>query len=138
MRGPSGTLTKLYYDDAGALYAMQRGADRFYVASDQLGSPRLVISKSGAVVREIAYDSFGKVLSDSDPSFELPIGFAGGLGDPATGLVRFGWRDYDPATGRWTAKDPIRFEGSPDNLYAYVGSDPVGKRDPSGLQMTRR
>ncbi|MFQ5515845.1 MAG: RHS repeat-associated core domain-containing protein, partial [Myxococcota bacterium] len=54
--------------------------------------------------------------------------------DPDTGLVRFGARDYDPEVGRWTAKDPIRFAGGL-NLYAYVGSEPINRIDPSGLAM---
>jgi uncharacterized protein RhaS with RHS repeats len=50
-----------------------------------------------------------------------------------TGLVRFGKRDYEPASGRWTAQDPAFFAGSPGNLYAYVGSDPATLTDPTGL-----
>ena len=47
--------------------------------------------------------------------------------------MRFGLRDYDPAAGRFTAKDPSFFEGSPGNLYGYAGSDPISMRDPTGL-----
>jgi len=47
--------------------------------------------------------------------------------------VHFGARDYDPAVGRWTAKDPIRFGGGQSNLYVYVGDDPVDFIDPTGL-----
>jgi len=43
------------------------------------------------------------------PSSKLPVGFAGGIPDEATGLVRFGYRDYDPATGRFTARDPLLY-----------------------------
>ena len=42
-------------------------------------------------------------------------------------------RDYEPETGRWTARDPILFEGGQANLYLYAGGDPVGQRDPTGL-----
>ena len=62
------------------------------------------------------------MLSDSNPGFQ-PFGFAGGLYDPDTGLVRFGARDYDPVTGRWTATDPISFAGGQANLYGYVIND---------------
>jgi RHS repeat-associated protein len=65
----------------------------------------------------------------------VPFGFAGGLYDPDTELVRFGARDYDPETGRWTAKDPIWFAGGDTNLYAYVGNDPVNLIDYSGLRV---
>jgi RHS repeat-associated protein len=56
------------------------------------------------------FDEFGNVLTDTNPGFQ-PFGFAGGIYDGDTGLVRFGARDYDPQTGRWTAKDPVGFLG---------------------------
>jgi hypothetical protein len=49
-----------------------------------------------------------------------------------TGLTRFGARDYDPTTGRWTAKDPMGFGAGDGNLYAYVGGNPISRIDPSG------
>ncbi|MCH2039483.1 MAG: RHS repeat-associated core domain-containing protein [Saccharospirillaceae bacterium] len=62
----------------------------------------------------------------------MPFGFAGGLQDTDTGLIRFGYRDYDPETGRWTARDPIGFAGGDTNLYGYVLSDPINLVDPNG------
>ena len=53
--------------------------------------------------------------------------------DRDTGLVRFGYRDYDPDIGRWTAKDPIGFAGGDTDLYGYVLNDPVNNIDPGGL-----
>jgi len=55
------------------------------------------------------------------------------LYDSDTQLTRFGYRDYDSYTGKWTAKDPIGFGGGDSNLYGYVLGDPVGGIDPSGL-----
>ena len=70
-------------------------AGTFRILSDHLGSPRLVVNAStGAVVEEIDYDEFGNVTNDTSPG-STPFGFAGGLYDPPTGLVRFGARDYD-------------------------------------------
>ncbi len=42
---------------------------------------------------------------------KVPFGFAGGLYDRDTKLTHFGFREYDPFIGRWTAKDPILFAG---------------------------
>jgi RHS repeat-associated protein len=130
---PSGTLTVYYYDTGSRLYALERGEAWYYVATDQVGTPKVVTNAAGNEVRALEYDSFGCLVSDSNPDFYLPIGFAGGLADPDTGLVRYGFRDYDPAAGRWTAKDPIFFAGGQGNLYAYCGSDPMNYFDPSGL-----
>jgi RHS repeat-associated protein len=135
-RDAGGTLTTYYYDDAGRLFAMQRGAVRFYMATDQLGSPRVIADATGLVVRTLEYDAFGGITQDSDPGFELAIGFAGGLTDRVTGLVRFGVRDYEPAAGRWTARDQTIFGGTQANLYAYVNNNPVNLVDRSGLVST--
>jgi RHS repeat-associated protein len=62
----------------------------------------------------------------------IPFGFAGGLCDPDTGLVRFGARDYDASVGRWTSKDPLVFGGGQNNIYAYVGNDPINEVDENG------
>jgi RHS repeat-associated protein len=98
---------------------------------DHLGSPLFVVNTgTGEIVQAMKYDSWGKVLLDTNPGFQ-PFGYAGGLYDPETGLVRFGARDYDPSIGRWLNKDPIRLEGG-WNLYAYVGNDPVNFIDPKG------
>jgi len=83
-------------------------------------------------VQRLDFDEFGRVLADSNPGFQ-PFGFAGGLYDPDTGLVRFGARDYDAESGRWTSKDPIRFKGGDLNLYGYVIGDPVNWTDPYGF-----
>jgi len=104
----------------------------YRIVSDHLGSPRLVIdSADGSIVQRIDYDEFGNIINDTNPGFQ-PFGFAGGLYDQDTGLTRFGARDYDAETGRWTAKDPIRFQGGDTNLYGYALGDPINLIDPSG------
>jgi RHS repeat-associated protein len=111
---------------------MVQGGVTYRIISDNLGSPKVVVnSATGAVVETISYDEFGNVLSDSNPGF-IPFGFAGGIYDRDTGLLRFGARDYDPSIGRWLAKDPLLFGGGDTNLYGYVANDPVNWTDPSG------
>ena len=101
--------------------------------TDHLGSVRFVVNlNTGAIVQELEYDEFGKVLKNTNESFQ-PFGYAGGLYDHQTGLIRFGARDYYAAIGRWTTKDPIGFYGGGTNLYVYVKNLPLSRIDPLGL-----
>ena len=113
---------------------MVKGGVTYRIIADHLGSVRLVVNTStGDIVQKMEYDEFGKVTQDTNPGFQ-PFGFAGGLYDEDTGLVLFGFRDYDPETGRWTRKDPIGFNGGDCNLYGYVLNDSINKLDIFGLK----
>lgn len=131
----SGNLAQRFeFADGRLPVAMTMGGVRYFLTYDQVGSLRAVTDGVGNVVKLIEYDSFGHVIAGSDPTFNVPFGFAGGLHDRDTGLVRFGFRDYDPDTGRWTAKDPILFAGGNTDFYGYVVNNPVNLVDPWGLK----
>jgi len=111
---------------------MIKGGNTYRIISDHLGSPRLVINVTdGLIVQRMDYDAWGNLITDTSPGFQ-PFGFAGGIYDLDTRLTRFGARDYDAETSRWTTKDPIRFEGGDVSLYGYVSGDPVNYLDPNG------
>jgi RHS repeat-associated protein len=113
-------------------FMLKNGAS-YLVITDQLGSPRLVVdSATGEIAQRMDYDAWGRVTLDTNPGFQ-PFGFAGGLYDQGTKLVRFSARDYDPSVGRWTARDPALFGGGDPNLYGYALGDPVNLSDPEGL-----
>ena len=130
--GSDNLIQRFEYADGRMPVAMTQGGVTYYLAYDQVGSVRAVTDESGNVVKRIDYDSFGNILADTNSSFAIPFGFAGGLHDRDTGLVRFGYRDYDPDTGRWTAKDPIGFAGGDTDLFGYVQNDPVNFVDSTG------
>jgi len=112
-------------------YVLKNGST-YRILSDERSSVRWVVNVAdGSVAQKLDYDEFGRVTTDTTPGFQ-PFGFAGGLYDPDTGLVRFGLRDYAAETGQWTARDPIRFEGGQFSLYSYVGNDPLNRMDPLG------
>jgi RHS repeat-associated protein len=109
-----------------------RGDTTYRVITDHLGSVRMVVNAmTGIPVQRIDYDEYGNVIFNSNPGFQ-PFGFAGGLYESATKLVRFGARDYDAFAGRWTAKDPIGFEGGDINLFSYSKNNPICYTDFNG------
>ncbi len=123
----------VYPEDANVPAYMVKAGVTYRLLTEQNGSVRLVVnSADGSIAQRLDYDAFGRVLLDTNPGFQ-PFGFAGGLYDPSTKLVRFGRRDYDAEAGRWTAKDPLLFESGDTNLYAYVSNDPINSIDPTGL-----
>ncbi len=108
----------------------------FLFATYQLGSIFTVADLSGDSVQEVLYDSFGREIQNSSPELALPLGFAGGLHDADTGLIHFGYREYDPATGRFISPDPLGYAGGDVDLYGYCGDDPVNFVDRLGLNDT--
>ncbi|PAV24721.1 hypothetical protein CF392_14705 [Tamilnaduibacter salinus] len=132
--GDGNLLQRFEYTLGHAPTSFTQNGETYYLLTDHLGSPRVIADGAGQVVKTIDYDAYGNVVSDSNPGFGIPFGFAGGLKDSDTGLIRFGYRDYDPTTGRWTARDPIGFAGGDTNLYGYVLGDPINFSDGNGLQ----
>ena len=111
---------------------MVSGGVTYRLVTDYVGSVVAVVDvASGTIVQRIEYDTWGRVLSDSNPGFQ-PFGFAGGLYDADTGFVRFGARDYDPSIGRWTTKDEHNQAESNMDLYVYAKNDPVNRIDVDG------
>ena len=90
----------------------------------------------GNIIKAVTYDSFGNIINDTNPNIKIAFGFAGGLYDSDTKLSRFGYRDYDSHSGKWTSKDPIGLDGGDSDILAYVGSDPVNFVEPTGLAST--
>ncbi len=111
------------------------GPDSTYrIVADQVGSVRLVVNAStGWVAQRMDYDAWGHVTNDTRPGF-TPFGFAGGLYDAATGLVRFGARDYDADAAVWCSRDPVSLSAG-CNLYQYSFNHPICAVDPDGLNV---
>ena len=128
--------TFVYGEGINVPELMVNGGRTYRLVKDHLGSVRLVVDTGdGTIVQEMRYDAWGNVTYDSNPGFQ-PFGFAGGLYDPQTRLVRFGARDYDASIGRWMGKDPagftdLRTEGI-GSLFVYGANSPLWWKDPTG------
>ncbi len=96
----------------------------------------LVSSASGAISARYEYGPFGESLRVTGPMGKVnPFRYSTKYTDDETDLVYYGYRYYQPSTGRWLSRDPLGEEGG-INLYAFCGNDPMNKCDPLGLQMT--
>lgn len=113
------------------------GAESQYrIYGDHLGSLRAVVRVSdGKAIQTMRHGPWGEVDDDSVASTfsRVPFGFAGGIYDEVTGLVRFGAREYDARTGRWLSKDEARFGGG-ENFYEYCESSPTNLVDIDGYR----
>ena len=73
------------------------------------------------------YDAFGNVIS-SIGSLNPYLTFSSKEFDKRSELSYYGFRYYDPESGRWMKKDPLLWKGGL-NLYAFVNNNPVNKYD---------
>uniref|UniRef100_A0A8C9T6T6 Teneurin-2 n=1 Tax=Scleropages formosus TaxID=113540 RepID=A0A8C9T6T6_SCLFO len=127
----SSEITSLYYDLQGHLFAMEvSSGEEYYIASDNTGTPLAVFSSNGQMIKQLQYTAYGEIYHDSNPEFQLVVGFHGGLYDPLTKLVHFTQRDYDVLAGRWTAPDytlwqKIGKDPAPFNLYVFKNNNPL-------------
>jgi RHS repeat-associated protein len=111
------------YDASGAVtarYLLGTGQDTMlarwlpsgglgWYLTDAVGTVRDITDGAGLViVNHIEYDSFGQVLSQSNPAAGDRFLFTGREYDPILALYYYRARYYDPASGRFISQDPLR------------------------------
>ncbi len=102
------------------------------ILTDRLGSMK-GMANGGSVTETAEFDAFGKVVAHGNPT-STQKGFASAYGyqeDGESGYKLLGYRYYDPETGRFLSRDPIR---SGNNWYSYCENNPLKAVDPSGLE----
>uniref|UniRef100_H3DNY2 Teneurin-4 n=1 Tax=Tetraodon nigroviridis TaxID=99883 RepID=H3DNY2_TETNG len=139
----SSEIASLYYDLQGHLFAMELSSgDEFYVACDNIGTPLAVFSGAGIMIKQILHTAFGEVYLDTNPSFQLIIGYQGGLYEPLSRLVHMGKRDYDVLAGRWTTPNLEIWKRlnskhiAPFNMYMFKNNNPLSNNEEIKCYMT--
>lgn len=126
----------------GEPVAVLRGGSAFYVETDQLGTPRVVL-EPGSGFRMWSWDllvqPFGAAAATSytppgGQALTLNLRFPGQYYDVETGLHYNYFRDYEPATGRYIKSDPSGLVGG-INTYIYAMHAPFKFLDPLGLEI---
>jgi RHS repeat-associated protein len=130
----SGTQTfhYLYGNNIDSVMAQDSPTGMVWSLSDRLGSVNLLTDAGGVVVDKRTFDSFGRVLSETNPGLSFRYGYTGRETDGETGLDYYRARYYDAANGRFISTDPMGFGAGDSNLYRYVGNSSTLYTDPSG------
>jgi len=93
----------------------------------------LVAASDGNATAQYEFSPFGETLSATGGQAAYnPFRFSSKYTDDETGLLYYGYRYYNPSTGRWPSRDPMGEYGGL-NLYGYVFNSPVNWIDPLGL-----
>ena len=123
--GVSGLIKVAYYGAA---------TTNCFVAYDGNGNVSALINASnGVTVANYDYGPFGELIRCSGPMAKInPFRFSTKYDDDETDLLYYGYRYYNPSTGRWLCKDPLGEKGGL-NLYAFGNNDLVIGYDPYGL-----
>src|SRR5262249_40888570 len=117
--------------------ARQPNAGVAWYLTDHLGSVRdLENGSNQAVGDHLDYDGFGDV-TDTVSSYGDRYKYTAREWDGNTGLQYNRARYYDSRIGRWINQDPMGFGAGDDNLYRYVGNDPLNSTDPTALSGVR-
>jgi len=111
------------------------GTNTFNYAYDANGNVTDLAYTNGTFAAKYQYDPYGNTISKSgDLADANPFRFSTKYTDPETALLYYGYRYYQPETGRWLERDPMGERGG-KNLYAILCNDVVGRIDPLGLMV---
>ncbi|XP_042864966.1 teneurin-m-like isoform X4 [Penaeus japonicus] len=97
----TGATTTLLYDDMNHLIAVDQPDGRYFVATDQNGTPIAFFNDMGLLIRKQAWTPFGKLLDASGENMWVGIGPWGGFLEPVTGIVVLKGHAYHPQLLQW-------------------------------------
>jgi RHS repeat-associated protein len=117
----------------GGLLAGITGTTAQFAAFDGNGNVRaLADGGTGAWSAQYEYGPFGELIRATGPQARAnPFRFSTKWHDDESDLLYYGYRYYQPGTGRWINKDPIEEEGGL-NLYGFVNGEPINNADNLG------
>ncbi|AVT00857.1 hypothetical protein C8236_08175 [Paracidovorax avenae] len=108
----------------------------FYIHSDHLNTPRVVVDKFNVLRWRWISEPFGTTTAETSPAGQADLlfnlRFPGQYYDAESGMHQNWNRDYIPGLGRYAESDPIGLSGG-NNTYSYVGANPISYTDKLGL-----
>ena len=119
----------------GLLAVTDASLGTHFCAYDGNGNVRtLVNAANGTVSAGYEYGPFGELIRKSGVMANAnPFRFSTKYQDDESDMLYYGYRSFNPSTGRWLSRDPIEERGG-KNLYAFVQNDPLIRFDKLGLR----
>jgi RHS repeat-associated protein len=147
---PSSPQKEYGYRNGQLLVSGEPAAQIKWLVADQLGTPRIILDKTGALanVKRHDYLPFGEELLAGQGNRTFALGYSGDNvrqkftqkeKDNETGLDYFSARYHASTQGRFTSSDPLITSGKvavPQswNRYTYCLNNPLAFVDPTGLE----
>ena len=100
----------------------------YYPLFDGNGNITEYLDSVGAIAAHFEYDPFGNAVVNTDSDNLFNYRFSTKQLDCETGLYYYGYRYYDPLTGRWLNRDPLEEIGSL-NLYGFLSNNGLNQLD---------
>ncbi len=117
----------------GGLLSAKDGSAVYHYTYDANGNVSEVLDNSGGIAAHYEYDAFGNMVASSGTYASTnAYRFSTKPLDSVSQLYYYGYRYYNPSTGRWLSRDPIGERGGLC-LYATASNDLLGAIDAFGL-----
>ena len=139
--GTSGAVQRWYAFGLGPDEVLNQmnvpSSTRATMIPDIQGSIIGTLDSATAALTKTGYQPYGENPANLTGTFRytarrLDSETGGGTAQPS-GLYYYRARTYSPTWGRFLQPDPIGYAAG-NNLYAYVGNDPLNNTDPFGYQ----
>src|SRR6266516_4853176 len=118
----------------GLLAIKPTSTNTLLVAFDGNGNVTgLIDATTGTTTGNFEYGPFGETIRlNPNANNQSPFRFSTKYTDDESDFVYYGFRYYNPSTGRWLSRDPMEEEGGV-SLYAFVANDAIRSFDMFGL-----
>ena len=118
----------------GGLLTRTTGGATYAYSFDGNGNVSELLDLAGNTAAHYEYGPFGEPLRVSGAmAGQNPFRFSTKYTDDETGLLYYGYRFYNPSTGRWVSRDPIGENGG-INLYEFCANRPTIRIDLLGMK----
>ena len=106
----------------GGLVKVLKDGVPFYPVYDANGNITRYVDATGTIVTGMDCDAYGNAIHTIGDVTQFSFWFSTKYRDTETGWYYYGYRYYDPSTGRWPSKDPSEEAGGVGLYLAFLNN----------------